>query len=149
MNETQARAEILEAIGRWSAALGRKDLDALASEVGDHIELFDVGSQRSGRDEYLQIWADCFPFFGDTIGVERREMKIHVSGELAVAHCFTPLTGMQGEGDLTRSWMRATICYRKSGGHWQSVHEHVSLPVDCVAERPLYLLDGDGDGSES
>jgi ketosteroid isomerase-like protein len=35
--------------------------------------------------------------------------------------------------------MRATACFRKIGGRWRVVHEHVSLPFDPETEKVAYI----------
>ena len=43
-------------------------------------------------------------------------------------HCLAPLSGMQGEGPATRTWLRTTVCYRKINGRWKVVHERILAP---------------------
>lgn len=126
-------------IDEWESALAAKDALDLQRDYADDVVLFDVGTQVTGRKAYGNLWEACFPYFG-TIGIERRDTRIHLSGDLAVLFGYTRLTGARSDADAAKSWLRTTVCYRRVGERWQVVHEHVSLPVDCEAEKPIYLL---------
>ena len=41
--------------------------------------------------------------------------------------------------------MRVTVCYRRMGGEWRVVHEHVSLPFDPMTGQVSYITDPGGD----
>lgn len=137
-NEQQVR-QVMEA---WTAAVARKNLDALMKDYSDQVRVFDVGSQLEGREAYRQLWEMCFPYFEETIGIERRDTRVVAGDDVAVITFYSRLSGMKdASGPMARSWFRCTVCYQKVDGEWKSFHEHVSLPVDCMAEKPSYILD--------
>ena len=143
-NDPVAEAEIRELIAKWTDALHRKDADDLLEDYSETVELFDVGTQLSNREEYKELWKQCFPYFEESIDVERKNLTIHVSGDMAIVHCFSRLTGMKDPSvDMAKTWFRMTVCIRKLDGKWKVIHEHYSLPIDCMTEKPLYLLDED------
>jgi PhnB protein len=39
------------------------------------------------------------------------------------------MSGTKTDGEKVDMWLRATLCFRKIGGHqWKIVHEHESVP---------------------
>lgn len=138
-----AEQEIRAAITAWSKALEAKDPDALAALVSDEIELFDVKPpiRLKGRDAYRKVWADCLPYFPDRFRSEHRDLAIHADGDCAFVSGFHHIVPISTETRPGDSWMRITVCYRKIGGHWKSVHEHVSIPTDFMTNQPVMITD--------
>lgn len=141
MQKTKNENDIKALMSSWEEAISRKDVSTLLNDYDDGIVLFDVGTQLTGKEDYRKIWEACFPYFGDAIGTERKGVEIHVCDDMAVVHGYSRLTGMESTSDMARSWLRTTICYKKIDGQWKVFHEHVSLPVDCEREKPLYILE--------
>lgn len=109
------------------------------------IVLFDVGAQFTGKEEDRKIWEACFPYFVEIVGTERKDVEIHVCDDMAVAHGYSRLTGMDSTSDMAHSWLRTTVCYKKVANQWKVFYEQVSLPVDCEKEKPIYILDSDSE----
>ncbi len=141
MEEEKLRREIEESVERWDDALSRKDAESLLADYDEEITLFDVSTQLVGRDNYRQLWEACLPYFGASVGTERKDVQIRVCDEMAVMNGFTRLTGVESDSEMSRSWLRTTVCFRRVGGKWMVFHEHVSFPVDCETEQALYLKD--------
>ena len=40
--------------------------------------------------------------------------------------------GVYRSDNAGQSWIRVTVCYRKVEGRWVVVHEHVSIPFNCM-----------------
>jgi uncharacterized protein (TIGR02246 family) len=138
---TPPHADIVSVFERWGAALRAKDLDALAECYAPDVTVFDIGTQLVGYDQLRALWESCFPYFANPIECERRDLRIEVSADVAVATFLSRMSGMETDHPSARSWFRATTCFRKVGGSWTIFHEHASFPVDCGAEKPSYLLD--------
>ncbi|WP_417308889.1 YybH family protein [Devosia sp.] len=62
--------------------------------------------------------------------VERqtRELRIAVSGDLAVANGFVHISAPTHEGELAAWWMRTTTLLQRRDGRWLIAHEHESVP---------------------
>lgn len=144
MESLKIKNDIKLLMSSWEDSLSKKDLTTLLKDYDDEIVLFDIGSQLTGKEDYRKIWEACFPFFGESIGTERKDIAIHVCDDMAVVCGYSRLTGMASTSDMARSWLRTTVCYKKIDGEWKVFHEHVSLPVDCEKEKLLYILDTDG-----
>lgn len=134
-------AEIESRLATWSEAIRQRDLDALANCYVADVRVFDLGTQLAGFSALRALWESCLPYFPGEILTERRDLKVEVGESLAVATFFCRLTGMQSDHVATRAWMRTTVCFKKQAGHWRIFHDHVSMPLDCGAEKPLYILD--------
>lgn len=62
---------------------------------------------------------------------------------MAVATFFSRLTGMAPDHPSAKSWLRTTVCLRELSESRKIIHDHMSLPVACGAEKPTYILDGE------
>lgn len=89
----------------------------------------------------VQAPADYTPMSAFDFGNQRQDVQIVAGTELAVATFYSRLTGMDSDHPSAKSWFRTTVCLRKVGETWKTFHDHVSLPVDCGAGKPTYLLD--------
>lgn len=71
------------------------------------------------------------------------DLRIEVSGDLAVCHGFYRLSGMpKSAGEHVSFWMRATVCLRRIEGRWKIVHEHESVPFYMDGSlRPAFDLE--------
>ncbi len=140
-DDAGSHAQIAEVLEQCDSALRAKDLDALGECYAQDATVFDVGTQLSGYDGLRAVWEACFPYFPNPIGCERRDMRLEVRADVAVASFLSRMRGMDSDHPSARSWLRTTVCLRRTEGRWRIFHEHSSLPVDCGAEKPAYILD--------
>lgn len=140
-NSTDVEADVTSVLDIWSRALWDEDLEALRSCYADDARVFDLGAQSTGYDQLSALWESCFPYFANPIGTERKDIQLTVSPDLAVVTFLCRLTGMESDHPSAKSWLRITVCLRNLGNSWKIVHDHISLPVDCGAEKPTYILD--------
>ena len=83
----------------------------------------------------LQRWFDSFR---GPIGLERRDLVLTVTGELACAHMLTHMSGERTDEPATDLWLRETQILRKRDGAWKLWHLHESVPFDMHgSERAL------------
>lgn len=129
---TDDEAQLRKLIADWSRALERKDVEALVAPVADDAVLFDVKPpyRVDGKEGYRQLWSACLPCFPDGFRSEHRDVKLVVDGDLAFMHGLHHMTPKEPDHPIGRTWIRVTACYRKTGGQWQVVHEHVSIPFN-------------------
>lgn len=138
---TDNEQEIRHLMKHWEECLRKKDLDTMVKDYDEDVVVFDVGDQAKGRDAYKKLWEQCFPYFGDEIGSEKKDITIHATDEMAVVSCLSRLTGMATDEDMAKSWIRTTICFQKINGEWKNIHEHASFPVDCEKETIAYIME--------
>lgn len=141
MEKSYIENHIKDLIAWWADALSKKDLAALWKDYDDGVVSYTAGSQLTGKDAWWKKWEECFSYLGETAGVERKELEFHVCDDMAVVYGYSRITGWESTGDLARSWVRLTVCYKKVGDYWKVFHEHYSLPIDCKTEKPVYLYD--------
>ena len=66
-----------------------------------------------------------------------------VGGDAAFAHCLHRIVPIGEASRAGETWMRVTLCYRRIGGAWQVVHEHVSVPYDPRTGLVVNITDAD------
>ena len=70
-------------------------------------------------------------------------LEIDVSGDLAYAHWIQRFTGPEKDHPAQQMWLRITGCYKRSGGTWRIVHEHVSVPFDPMSGKAVLSPDSE------
>jgi ketosteroid isomerase-like protein len=130
MDATQAEVRTL--LDSQSEAMGNRDIDRLMSLYSPDIVYFDTvpplryAGSAALRGRFLQ-WFDGWK---GSFGMEKRDMNIVASEDLAVAHWLNRASGTLKNGREVGSWVRATSCCQRSNHRWLITHEHVSWPVD-------------------
>ncbi|CAN7334276.1 nuclear transport factor 2 family protein [Caballeronia sp. LjRoot34] len=96
-----------------------------------NVLIFDVvpPRQMTKQDEEKNV-TSYFASFDGPAGLEISDLNITVSGDLAYAYMTQHFYGKQRAGGQLDIKARVTDVYRKIGGRWYIVHEHVSVPVN-------------------
>ena len=142
-NLTPQAAAVMELLQEWSEAIRQRDMGALAACYLEDVRVFDLGTQLEGFPALRALWESCLPYFSGPIETHRRNIRVEAGQEVAVVSFYSRLTGMQTDHPSTRAWMRTTMCLRNTPDGWKIFHDHVSMPLDCGAEKPAYLFDDD------
>jgi len=66
--------------------------------------------------------------FDGPIGLEKHDLNIAISGDVAFAHMLHLDSGTRKNGIDDPVWARSTDCCRRSSGKWLITHEHISMP---------------------
>lgn len=133
--QTNDEAQIRTLEHRFADAFKAKDVDRIMEnyEHSQDLVVFDVVPRREylGWDVYKKDWQSMFASIDGPIPLfEVKDLTIHVDGNLAYSYSFQhhlAKTKAGGSQDVT---VRVTDVYRKIGGKWLIVQEHVSVPVD-------------------
>ena len=141
MNKDTDKLQIENLIKNWDEALHEKNIDKLVTFYTHDCTSFDVGSQVSGPQAIQSLWEPCLQFFGDHIGIERKEESLRITQDMALFTSYNRLTGMESDMDAAKSWLRSTMVFQKVNGFWKIHHEHISFPFDCEKEKPAYIFD--------
>jgi len=125
-------AAIEELIHRHVAAIRAKDIDAVMSSFAPEVVSFDLGPplQHGGGEPFVRHWQELFHAYQGAIDYDISDLSITVGEEVAFSRSLNRTSGTIGNGKRSERWLRWTACYRKIGGRWLIVHEHVSVPVD-------------------
>jgi ketosteroid isomerase-like protein len=133
-----AQIRALEA--RFAAAFNAKDLNAIMKvyEPGKALVVFDVVPPRQyvGTAAYRKDWEDFLATFKGPIKFSMSDLVITAGRSVAFSHSIQRVQGTDKDGKPIDLVVRVTDGYRKIGGRWLIVHEHVSVPVDLTTLKP-------------
>ena len=135
---------------KFTAAFNTGDIDAMMKNYipDKSLVVFDVvlPGQHLGADEYRKAWVGFFEHFRGTPKIAITDLAITVDGNLGFSHSIQHVTGFDVQGHSVHRTVRVTDGYRKIGGVWLIVLEHVSVPVDLkTGKADLTMRNG---GSE-
>jgi ketosteroid isomerase-like protein len=133
--EPNDEAQIRALEQRFADAFKAKDVDRVMEnyEHSQNLVFFDVVPRREyvGWDAYKKDWQGFFASIdGPFTLFEVKDLTVNVDGNLAYSCSFQHSLGKAKVGGSRDVTVRVTDVYRKSGGKWLIVHEHVSVPVN-------------------
>ena len=118
----------------FAAAFNAGNVDAMMKHYipDQSLVVFDVvpPRQHSGADAYRKAWMGFFSHFKGTPKIVINDLLITVEGNVGFSHSIQHVTGTDTQGQAIDRTVRVTDGYRKIGGHWLIVLEHVSVPVN-------------------
>jgi uncharacterized protein (TIGR02246 family) len=125
---------------RFAAAFNAGDIDAMMKNYipDQSLIVFDIvpPRQHSGADAYRKAWEGFFAHFKDRPRIAINDLGITVDGNLGFSHSIQHVTGTDLQGQSVDRTVRVTDGYRKIGGNWLIVLEHISVPVDLKTNKP-------------
>jgi ketosteroid isomerase-like protein len=126
----------------FSAAFRAKDVNTIMSMYVHSKDLtaFDVAPplRYIGWDAYKKDYQQFFASFAGPIDDRIQSLKIVVDGSMAYSEDTERISGTLTTGHKAAMIVRATDVYRKIGGKWLIVHEHVSVPVDYTTDKAVF-----------
>ena len=136
--------QINQALAKWKSAFEAKDVNAVMAVYapGSALTAYDVVPplQYQGADAYRKDYAEFFAQFDGPLHVEMRDGHVEASGELGVAYGLERISGKMKSGSPVDIWLRYTSAFKRIGGQWLDVHDHVSVPVDMDTGKALLQL---------
>jgi uncharacterized protein (TIGR02246 family) len=125
---------------RFAAAFNAGDINAMMKNYipDKSLVVFDVVPPRQhlGADEYRNAWVGFFKHFKGTPKIGISDLHITVDGNVGFSHSIQHVTGTDIQGNSIDRTVRVTDGYRKIGGNWLIVLEHVSVPIDLKTNKP-------------
>jgi len=125
------QAEIHEILKDHIRALRTKNADLLMSHnSADFVSCSlapplrlsgKAANDKTGIHQWFATWKG-------PIVTENHDVVVEVGGDIAFAHGLTHMSGTKVDGEEVSLWFRNTSCFRRSGGTWQVVHSHDSVP---------------------
>ena len=127
--------EIRALEARFRAAFQAKNVDAIMSNYAPDKSLFvfDIVPPRQyvGANAYRQDWQNFFAGIpGPILSFKISDLDITTDGTLAFSHSIQSFVTSGKDGKKMNITVRVTDGYRKIGGKWLIVLEHVSAPID-------------------
>jgi len=136
-SDDEAAIRALE--NRFVAAVNAGDIDGIMKNYppDNSLFVFDVVSrqQHRGAEAYRKAWVDFFSHFKGRPKIAITDLDITVDGDLGFSHSQQRVTGTDRQGHAVDRTVRVTDGYRKTGGNWFIVLEHVSVPVDLATGK--------------
>lgn len=136
--DNQTAIQNLEA--QFASAVRTKDLDGIMKVYapGPDLLVFDVVPPRqyAGAEAYRKDWKNFLDTFRGPIKFTIGDLAIDAGGKMAYSHSIQHISGTDTKGKPVDLTVRVTDVYRKSGGDWRVVHEHVSVPVNMDTGKP-------------
>jgi uncharacterized protein (TIGR02246 family) len=136
------RAQIEALEKGFGEAFNSKDVDKIMScYTHDGLFVFDVIPPREyvGWENYKKDWQELFAANPGPASMEISELSITVVGPVAFGHNIQAAHFTAKDGTKMEVVVRVTDVYRKIGGKWKIVQEHVSVPVDLETLKPDIL----------
>jgi ketosteroid isomerase-like protein len=134
------RAAIQALEDQFAAAVRAKDLDAIMKVYapGSDLFVYDIVPPRQyvGADAYRKDWKSFVDTFKGPIKFTISDLSIDAAGKMAYSHSAQHVSGTDTKGKPVDFIARVTDVYRKLGGDWRVVHEHVSVPVNMDTGKP-------------
>ncbi len=141
---TDDEAAIRALEDRFAAAFNAGDIDAIMKNYipDNSLIIFDVVPRKEyrGADVYRNNWKDFFSHFKGKPKIAITDLGITVNGNIGFSHSIQHVTGTDIRGGSVDRTVRVTDGYRKVGGEWLIVLEHVSMPVDLTTGKPGVIL---------
>ena len=138
VSDDEAAIRTLE--DKFAVAFNAGDVDAMMKNyIADKsLVVFDVVPPRQhlGADAYRKAWLRFFSHFNGIPKIAITDLAITVEGNLGFSHSIQHVTGTDMQGHSIDRTVRVTDGYRKIGGNWLIVLEHVSVPVDLTTGKP-------------
>jgi ketosteroid isomerase-like protein len=120
-------------------AVAAKDVDGIMAsyEHGDDLFVFDLIPPRQyvGWDAYKKDWQGVIDGCKGPVKATLSDLNVSTDHHLAVGHNIQHFSCTGADGKPLDMTMRVTDAYRKSGGKWLIVHEHISVPVDLATGK--------------
>ena len=137
-NSDKAAIQALEE--RYAAAFNAKDVDAIMKVYvpDESLVVFDLVPPRQylGANAYRKDWVDFLAIFSGPPKFDITDLSIAAEGNLGFSHSIQRVRGSDTKGQPVDVTVRVTDGYRKIGGNWLIVLEHVSVPVDLATGKP-------------
>jgi ketosteroid isomerase-like protein len=128
MNEAPDEAEIRRVVNAWAGAIRAKDADGVVSHTSPKSVGFFLAPPLQAHGHLKENLNEWFKTFQGPIGLEIRDLKISVGGDVAFCHSLNRISGRRTNGEETDIWVRETLGLRKIDGRWLITHEHESVP---------------------
>ncbi|HMJ50820.1 MAG TPA: nuclear transport factor 2 family protein [Polyangiaceae bacterium] len=131
---------VIDAIAK---AVRTNDVDAFLAHCAPDIVVFDLlpPLEQKGPDAVRRGWNIALGSFEGPIEYEVDHLDVSMSGDLAFSRSLAHFGGTTKEGKRVMNHLRSTLGFRKVGGRWKVVHQHVSVPFDMANGTALLQLE--------
>ena len=126
----------------WFAGTAAKDLDGMMAHVAEDVVSYehDVPRQVLGRAGVREVCRTGLERSTGAVAWHVPEMAVVVRDDLAVAWGLNSMSAELPDGTTVASTSRGTCVFRRRGGEWEMVHQHLSYPHDPETGRAVWDL---------
>ena len=142
--DTSARdqADIKALEDRFMTAFRAKDVNAIMAcyVPDDTLVVFDTTPPREyvGAAAYRKDFQDFFSNVDGPLDATISDLEVITGGgSVAYSHSIQYVASTDKTGKHTSVTVRVTDAYKRINGQWLISHEHVSVPVDMTAMKPV------------
>lgn len=144
-SEADSADQIRQLLAQWQKAFEAKDVNGVMAVYapGNSLTAYDIVPplQYKGADAYRKDYTDFFAQFDGPLHVETRDVHIETGGNLAFAYGLERISGkLKKSGQPVDMWLRYTSGFKRIGGRWRDVHDHVSVPADMDTGKAMLDL---------
>jgi ketosteroid isomerase-like protein len=130
----KAKQQINGQFSAWQKSFEAKDVNGVMRMYapGTALTAYDIVPplQYKGANAYRRDYAEFFAQFTGPLHVQFRDQHMEVSGDLALAYGLERITGKLKSSQPADLWVRYTSAFKKIGGQWRDIHDHISVPVE-------------------
>ena len=133
----QSQIDTLE--NQFAAAVQARDVAKIMTFYApEGLFVFDVTPPRQyvGQAAYKKDWEDLFAGMTGPVKFKVSDLSVTAVGPVAYGHSIQSVHWTAKGGKASDMTVRVTDVYRKMGGKWLIVQEHVSVPVDLDTGKP-------------
>ncbi|MEU8299854.1 SgcJ/EcaC family oxidoreductase [Micromonospora sp. NPDC048909] len=130
---TAGAEEEVRAIHRhWFDRTAAGDLDGLMAHIDDDVVSYehDGPLRHLGIDAVREVCRRGLDASSGPVSWEVPDLTVIARDDLAVAWGLNRIRAEQSPGRTEESWSRGTRVFRRTGGSWQMIHQHLSVPYD-------------------
>jgi ketosteroid isomerase-like protein len=141
LNEDVSQLHLLERT--FATAMNKKNVDGVMAVYapGNSLFVFDVvgpPGAHFGWEEYREAFRQMFASISGPLHFAINDLDVQVSGDVAYGRSLQRVSGVRNkEGKPFDYTVRVTDVYRRVGGKWLIVQEHISLPIDRSTFTPI------------
>jgi ketosteroid isomerase-like protein len=127
----------------FAAAMNDKSVDGVMAVYApqEPVFVFDVVGPpdvHAGWGEYREAFKQMFAAIGGPLRFEMSDFAAEVCGDVAYSRSLQRVSGVHAKDGRPFDYtVRVTDVYRKIGGAWLIVQEHLSLPIDRSTFAPI------------
>ncbi|TDP31901.1 YybH family protein [Nocardia ignorata] len=102
------------------------------AEIADDVESYehDAPLLYTGADNVREVCRRGLESAPGRVTWDVPEMAVEVRGDLAVVWGLNHMSAEDADGQVDHSWSRGSRVFRRRGGRWLLVHQHVSYSDD-------------------
>jgi uncharacterized protein (TIGR02246 family) len=132
----EAQIQTLEK--QFVAAVQAKDVAKIMAVYSPDVFVFDLVPPRQyvGQAAYKKDWENVLAGTVGPVKFSVSDLSITTVGTVAYGHSIQSISWTGKNGKATGAVVRVTDVYRRIGGKWLIVQEHVSVPVDLDTGKP-------------